>query len=138
MLIAARGTGFAGNIDSAQIYLCEGWDKQKLMSILAVPAFNPPLKRQVIPYSQFYNGMPNTGPGMTPEASDPRVAIASITIPAIYVQDEPVIVISVQGHLILLEGYLRSLLFMKSPDPKAELLAWVPQTVNNEKAVAAP
>jgi hypothetical protein len=126
-LLAVRNEGFANNIDgSGDTYECKAWTEDDLTRSWALPAFNPPAKAHCVPYRDFYNGEPNTGPGGTAEDSDPRVAVQKLEPQAQYQQTEPVIVVGQPGNYILLDGYLRSLLFMKSPDKTKRLLAWVP------------
>lgn len=130
MLVAGRNPQFVGQVDSSPSYVCEGWDQNRLLSARALSLFNPGGNRLPISYRDFYAGQPLVAADGQPDASDPRAAIASIVIPQEYSQDEPVIVIDDGDHYLLLEGYLRSLLFMRSLDRTAELLVWVPQAAN--------
>jgi hypothetical protein len=114
--LAGARPDFHANADGAAIYVCEGWTKDKLRSVFTIPFY------ESVPYPAFMDGKPKDDPG------DPRRIIEEIEIPQEYRQDEPVIIVMhPNGWPILLEGYLRSLMFMRSPDPAAELLAWVPK-----------
>jgi hypothetical protein len=59
------------------------------------------------------------------EESDPRVQPDKIPFDT-PVPTEPVIVLPYDGRRILIEGHLRSLLFMRNRDPHARIMVWVP------------
>jgi len=130
MLYVARNQAFAPNVDNyGSTYECQAWTRGQLAQVWALPAYNPPAKKTPVPYYDFYIGAPNTGPGGTAEDSDARVAAKRIPLDLPPPPDEePVIMISVPGAYILLEGYLRSVLFMRSADLSRRLLVWVPAT----------
>jgi hypothetical protein len=119
MLIQRRGS-MPATLDHAATYKCQGWRRSQLLSVRALPSFNPLGNGQAIPYRNFLDGAPTAG------NDDPRTVFAAITLPAKYEQAEPVVIVRVCNEFLLLEGYLRSLLFAKSIDPDAELLVWVP------------
>ena len=127
MLDGGRGQPFASNADQHPQYICSSWTKGQLAQTWALPAYNPPDKRNPIPYYDFYIGPRNTGPGGSAEDSDARIAADKITPPADLSGHEPVIVIGRPGAYILLEGYLRSVLFMRDAGPAQRLLVWVPK-----------
>jgi hypothetical protein len=127
MLDRGRDPALTAMVDSSPLYRSEAWTKGQLAHTWALPAFNPPAKRSAIPYYDFYTGRPNTGPAGTAEDSDPRVAARAIPYGTPFNQShEPVIVIGEPGKYVLLEGYLRSIIFMRSSDPSHRLLVWVP------------
>jgi hypothetical protein len=127
MLDRGRDPMLTAMVDSSPMYRSEAWTKGQLAHAWALPAFNPPAKRSTIPYYDFYTGRPNTGPAGTAEESDPRVAARNIPYGTPFNQHhEPVIVIGDPGKYVLLEGYLRSIIFMRSSDPSHRLLVWVP------------
>ena len=128
MLYLARGQDFAQNVDRfGSTYECQAWTRGQLAQAWALPAYNPPDKKVPIPYYDFYTGVTNTGPGGLAEDSDARVAAKLIAsdLPA-PLDEEPAIMIGVPGLYMLLEGYLRSVLFMRSSDLSRRLLVWVP------------
>ncbi len=129
MLEKGRGPEVAATIDASPHYRCEAWSKGQLCQSFALPAFNPPAKVKPIPYYDFYIGTPNTGPGGTAESSDPRV-IAGAIPPGTPFQEfhEPIIVSGSPGNYLLLEGYLRSIIFMRAAHASQRLLAWLPFT----------
>jgi hypothetical protein len=111
---------------SADAYECKAWSEDDLMNAWALSLFNLPEKSQCIPFRDFYRVEPNTDAWLLLDDGDPRVAVRAVPTAVPYQQSEPVIIIGRAGEYLLLEGYLRSLLFMKSPDPSKRLLAWVP------------
>jgi hypothetical protein len=128
MLRQARNERFVSAIDEcANIYECQEWTKAQLAGAYAVSGFNPPHFLDHIPYMSFYNSPPLIGSDGKPQSSDPRFRAASIDPNTPFVQDEPVIMVRDVNHrYILLEGYVRSILFMRSPNLNTRLLAWVP------------
>jgi hypothetical protein len=129
MLDRGRDPTVAMSVDTSPLYRCEAWTKGQLVHAWALPAFNTPAKIRPMPYYDFYTGIPNTGPGGLPEDSDARIAARAIPYGTPFNQNhEPVIVIGEPGRHVLLEGYLRSIIFMRSSDPSHRLLVWVPFT----------
>ncbi len=57
---------------------------------------------------------------------DPRVQADLVPFEASFVQSEPVIILNYGETPLMLDGYLRATLFMRSPNPEARLLAWRP------------
>ncbi len=129
MLGRGRDPTLTPNVDLSPTYRCEAWTKGQLAHAWALPAFNTPSKQRPMPYYDFYTGRPNTGPGGLAEDSDPRVAARAVPYGTPFNQQhEPVIVIGQPGEYVLLEGYLRSIIFMRSSDASHRLLVWVPFT----------
>jgi hypothetical protein len=60
------------------------------------------------------------------EKYDPRVQADAIPLETEFVQSEPVIVLPYGEFNLLIDGYLRSVLFMRSPNPDARILVWYP------------
>ena len=129
MLERGRDPALTAMVDSSAMYRSEAWTKGQLVHTWALPMFNTPAKQRPIPYYDFYSGRPNTGPAGIAEDSDPRVAARNIPYGTPFDQNhEPVIVVGKPGEYVLLQGYLRSIIFMRSSDPSHRLLAWVPFT----------
>jgi len=126
-LHAAKTEAYISSVDhSAETYECNGWTEHDLMEAWALPLFNFPDQRECIPYRDFYQVGVDAAAGIHLGEGDPRVAARSVPVAGRYEQAEAVIVIGHPGEYLLLEGYLRSLLFMKSPDKSKRLLAWLP------------
>jgi hypothetical protein len=125
MLSVGHNENYVMSIDICDRYVCKAWTKDRLAQVWAVSDFNP-LEKRCIPYMVFYESPPNTGPDGSPQDDDPRVAARAIPHDLPFDQKEPVIVVRMDGFDILLEGYLRSILFMRSNDPAAVLLVWAP------------
>jgi hypothetical protein len=121
----------AAQVDASPLYRCEPWTKGQLAHAWALPDFHPPEKRRPLPYYDFYLGPPNTGPGGTPENTDPRVEAQRIPAGTPFNQfHEPVVVAGTPTQYLLLEGYFRSIMFMRAGDISQRLLAWVPYAPN--------
>lgn len=109
-----------------QSFECANWTKADFATVLAIPAFNKP-HQWPIPYLDFYNGLPNTGArngtlGFA-EDSDPRVqAFRTPDHP----QGEPAVTQLLNGRPMLVDGYLRSIIFMRQDKPQLRFAVWVP------------
>jgi hypothetical protein len=112
---------------TSNMYECNAWAEHDLMSSWALPLFNIANPQVCIPYRDFYSSVVSPDPAVTLDDDDPRVAARTVSPEAQYRQSEPVIVIGGPGDYLLLEGYLRSILFMKSQDTSKRLLAWLPR-----------
>lgn len=125
LLPHARPVPFFSSVDQHQHYQWQHWTKGQLCQTWALAAFNPPAKKQHIPYYDFFLREPDTGPSGQPEDSDPRQVFRRKPI-LFDPNHEPVIFIGQQGGHILLEGTFRSVVFMNSPGNTYRLNAWVP------------
>jgi hypothetical protein len=121
----ARNPAFISSIDQSSRYQWQHWTKGQLCQTYALAAFNPPLKNQAIPYYDFFVRFPDTGPNGLPEDSDPRVVFAKNSI-QFDPDHEPAIFVGAPGHYVLIEGALRSVIFMHSPGNGFRLNALVP------------
>ena len=126
-MLERRDVALASRVDSSPTYRCEAWTKGQLAHAWALPVFDAPAKKNLVPYFDFYIGTPNTGPGGTVEDNDPRVVARSIPHGTPFDQaHEPVVIVGKQANYVLLKGYLRSILFMRAGHLSQRLLAWVP------------
>lgn len=126
-LLVSRHPTFVANIDqSAPKYQFQQWTKGQLCQTWALPAFNAPAKAEAQPYYDFFIRWPDTGPSGEPEDSDPRVVFARSAI-LFDPNHEPVIFVGQPSRYVLIEGTLRSVIFMHSPGNAFRLNAWVPQ-----------
>ena len=127
MLERGRHPEFTSYVDGSPMYRCEAWTKGQLAHTWALPVFDAPAKKKLVPYYDFYIGTPNTGAGGTAEDSDPRVAARTIPQGTPFNQaHEPVVIVGKPDQYVLVEGYFRSILFMRFGDLSQRLLAWVP------------
>jgi hypothetical protein len=131
VLVAMVGQGrnkeMIDSIDvfGAPCFRCGSWRVDDLLNVQTLPLFGH------LPYSVFLTRNPgavlrNGIPAF--DEADPRVVAWSIDPSQPFEQIEPVIVIRVQGRPLLLDGYLRSLLWFRRNDPAKPLLAWLPAT----------
>lgn len=72
-----------------------------------------------------------------PEESDPRVQADRIPFNTPF-DPEPITVVGAQSLNILLDGYLRAVLFMRSPDPGETIKVWYPVLPHSTGAQANP
>jgi hypothetical protein len=119
---AARG-GLLPALQAYDWFICEAWTHDQLLQTFLVPGLYWAFLRD------FIAGKPpvETGPD---GRSDPRTVAASISMDQPFVQEEPICVVPYNdgqhcGQL-LLEGTLRSILFLRSSDASARILVWVP------------
>lgn len=123
------------SVDTHHGYVLDTWSKGRLCQAFAIAHFNTPLRKTYLPFFDFLNRARDTGPGGTPEAGDPRVAadaIAGSTVPewgAIAVFDFP---------NLLIDGYLRAVLFMRDAPDSATLPVWVGLGATAWRAEAQP
>lgn len=121
-----RNKDFVDNVDScgSPTYRCDGWQMTDLLGTLVLPTFGR------VPYPTFLTKNPSivlkSGMPVFDDA-DPRVVAWSIDPNLPFDQVEPIIIIKVDnGRPMILEGYLRSLLWLRMNDPSRPLLAWLP------------
>jgi hypothetical protein len=110
---------YSRELNVASVFECQKWSKEQLgrtytTSIMA------PSRNANIPFLSFL-----ACPRFT-EGVDPRVQADKIPYDASVEQKEPIIVLPYGTINILIDGYLRGILFMRGPDPDARILVWVP------------
>lgn len=112
----------------ADTYRCEAWTKGQLSHTWVLPIYNPAANGICIRYYDFYLGSPIIGPSGEIDETDARVAAQAIPLNySVDTAHEPGIVVRVgASSLMLLDGYLRSILFMRSSDSGHRFRVWVP------------
>jgi hypothetical protein len=123
-LIARRQPGFMQDIAGVKEFICEAWSRDDLMKTITIRAMSPS-KTQNILYSDFIKNPPHLEGGK-PEWSDPRHSGDSWPANKPFSQDEPGIAIIHNGHKILVDGYGRSVIFVRHGKPDEKFLVWVP------------
>ena len=106
-------------LNKADTYECQAWTKEQLGRIYTIVPMSPS-REENIPILSFIACARFT------EQSDPRVQADKIPFDTPFVQTEPVIVLPYGAIQLLIDGYLRSVLFMRSRDPDARIMVWVP------------
>lgn len=101
----ARNKSFIDNIDQ---YGAPEWEVSDLLSSIALPAFG------WHPYPIFLAHPPVSSNGVV-DGADPRHKAQSIPYDPKYKPSEPLIAIYVSGRHMLIEGYLRSILWLRNP-----------------------
>ncbi|MFH0303467.1 hypothetical protein AAFX91_41460 [Bradyrhizobium sp. 31Argb] len=120
-----RNEGFVSNIDTlgGATFTCTAWHLSDLMNSHVLPTFGN------VSYPVFLTQNPSivlAGGSPRFDSHDPRAVASSIDPGVPFVQREPCIVIRYGGHDVLIEGYLRSLLWLRKNDPATPLLVWLP------------
>jgi hypothetical protein len=92
-------------------FVCVEWTRAQLLQTVCVAELPWPFLRDYI--------------AATPPAGDPNDPRA-IALTSPFTQDEPVIVVSYNGNPTLFDGTSRSVLFLRSADPAACIMVWVP------------
>jgi hypothetical protein len=126
LLPRVREREFLDAVDAHPSYRCKALTRGQVAQLHVLPTFWPKghVPTAYMPYMDFYFqtfGRGNVGP-----RSDPRVIAHGIDPSAPLGEQEPVIVIRVGRRHLLIEGYLRSVLFMRHPDRNLRLRAWLP------------
>jgi len=103
------------------VFACESWRRDKIAQALTI-AFD---RGNQLTFETYANN-PLFAPGQRPDPGDFR--LAALLMPANEKSfAEPVpLVPTGNSQFMLLDGYLRSLLFLRSTDPDRRLLVWIP------------
>ena len=113
-----RGPGLVDQLDQygENGFECAHWDATKLLNSVTLPCFG-----QV----QYYRFLAMPGKATKAHDTDPRLASAAIPFDESFCVEEPVIALQERDYARLLEGYLRSILWLRNPS--APLPVWVPK-----------
>ena len=84
-----------------------------------------PNKDRHIKYREFINNPPHIVDGK-PEWSDPRVSAHDTPLTIPFTQEEPGIAIQINGNRLLIDGYCRSVLFVRDSKDTDQFLVWMP------------
>jgi hypothetical protein len=126
-MVSQYREGLIPEIDKFARYVCQAWTKDQLARTLTIVRMAPDRKSN-IPFLSFCICPRFDDP------HDPRVQADQIPFDhRPYYQSEPVIVLPYGANggepRLLIEGYLRSVLFMRNPNPDAKILVWFPAVV---------
>jgi hypothetical protein len=134
-VLDAVRTQLAEMADMHHSYVLDAWSKGRLAQAFAVSHFNTPSRIGHLPFLDFLNRAPEAGPDGAPDGGDPRVVADRVTdsaMPewgAIAVSDFP---------NLLIDGYLRAVLFMRHAPDSATLPVWVGLGTMGWRAQAQP
>ena len=120
-LNTARNAEFTGIIDAFGLsgYVCTEWSVEDLMKAKVIPKFG-----QGLCYREFLTMHPMPQRTGALDLDDPRYKAWQTPVKAVsFVQTEPLISIKVGADHMLIEGYTRSILWVRSP--ARSLLMWV-------------
>ncbi len=104
--------GLMGRLAGYALYRLEHWDKSQLLATHTTHAFGS------VPYADFFAADP------ADDANDPRAAAKHLPYyPGTW---EAAIAVQEHGGFMLIDGYTRSVVFMKEAPDGARLPVWVP------------
>jgi hypothetical protein len=123
-LIETRQSGFMPALDNVSEFVCVPWTKQDLLESITIPAMSLNKDSHIL-YSDFINNPPHMV-NSAPEWSDPRHSVKDWPHNKPYAAMEPAIGINYNGQKMLVDGYGRSVIFMKYGKNTDHLLVWMP------------
>lgn len=107
-------------IDAHEKYETQLWSKEQLGRAYTILRMAPS-RNANIPFLSFI-ACPRFD-----EDSDPRVQADAVPFDEPFVQTEGAIILPIADvGPILIEGYFRSVIFMRTPDPNARIAVWYP------------
>lgn len=124
LLYGARNADFVNAANAAREYCAETWSKAQLTRTFVVTHYGD---GRFAPYAEFYFGAPRKRPDGSPDPDDARLKARNVPSGALPDGLERLIFVRHQGLLVLLEGYLRSILLMRSDDPEIAIPVWAPR-----------
>ena len=117
-LNTARLPSFTDGIDQygSNGYICTEWSIDDLMKAKVIPMFGQVLYREflTLPPERTKEGILNP--------ADPRCRVWGVSLQPAFVQGEPLITVLIGAEHLLVEGYTRSLLWLRNPTNP--LLVW--------------
>jgi hypothetical protein len=122
-LNTARNAQFTGNIDvhGPSGYVWVEWSVEDLMNARVIPHFGQNLR-----YREFLTMFPMSQKTGALDLGDPRFKVWGTPVEGTpFEQTEPLISIKVGSDHMLIEGYTRSILWVRRP--AGPLLMWVPR-----------
>lgn len=119
-----RHSNFLQNVAGVKEFICEEWTREDLLESDVIQTLSPN-KDRIIPYREFINNPPIMIDG-EPEWSDPRYSADSWQTGKPFSQDEPALAVRFGEKKILLDGYGRSVLFMRHGRDTDRFFVWMP------------
>ncbi len=114
-----------GDVDANPTWECQEWNKDRFGRVLTIFRMAPN-RNANIPFLSFVACPRFLNPNGTPEDGDPRTEADKVPFDAPFRQDEPVIITPNYGPNILIDGYGRGVLFIRSSKPDALIKVWYP------------
>jgi hypothetical protein len=125
LLYSARNQPFVDCVNLASHFMLESWSKIEISRVYVIGYYG---KGDFIPFPEFYFGAPLTDDAGEMVANDARVKALGVPFAEPNIV-EPIIVVPYNENYLLLEGYLRALLFMRWNDPDIRIPVWKPVNV---------
>lgn len=118
-LLVVRGADYMVPLDRHDHFCLEPWSKGRLCQSFVVAQFNLPQRNSFLPYYDFLNMAPADD-----DALDPRSELRRLPPGGMGPLREAPIAVE-QFPCVLIDGYLRSLVFMRDAPATAVLPVWV-------------
>lgn len=122
-LLACRSPKLVANLDRSKRYRRIQLSRRELLALWALPVFDRLAGGRIVPYRDFLRDPPMLGADGTVNRRDPGHAARSVQSD-IFRQRNPGIIINVSRRPVLIEGYLRSLLFLRDRNASAFDVWW--------------
>jgi len=107
----------------AQEFVIEEWSAEQLGRVFAMSEMGPSGEGRYQPFAVYAAAPRPTGPTAW---QDPRLAADKVPLTAPIRTPDPLIVGRYQGFQVLIDGYFRGLLFMRSASPTERIAVLVP------------
>jgi hypothetical protein len=120
LLDVGRNPDFASNVDASPLYYLAELTRGQVAMLWALPTFGPPPHHPAIPFMDFF--LDTFGAANVSDDADPR----KMSTRSFVSDHEPVIVMRSSHRQFLLEGYGRTVTFMRDTDNSQRLRAWCP------------
>jgi hypothetical protein len=111
-------------LNGDEVFTCEAWSKEQIETVYVSPS-----NYSLIPLRSFAASPRPLGSDGNPAWDDPRVAADLCPSDRPFDQSEPVVIVLFENRKVLLDGYCRTLIFLKSENT-SELLVWFPSAFN--------
>jgi hypothetical protein len=120
--------GMAWTMANITHYRCESWTKEQFLRLHALLILDPTHKNaRHVPLLSFFMSPRFRNPDGSLQETDPRVQADKVPLEQLFVQRDPLIIgYWPDGVQVLFEGYFRAHLFLRSENPNAQILLWVP------------
>jgi hypothetical protein len=121
--------GLPDIVDRHQGYMLQLWSEGRLCQASTISHFNTPAQKYFMPYFDFLHWARDIGPNGTEDPADPRIVADSVPVGAPSTSPWGAIAVAEFPNVIV-DGYLRSILFMRDAPRTATLPVWVPLDSN--------
>jgi hypothetical protein len=122
--VTATRTRLIRLMEQHRRFVLKHWSKHELANSYADAYFNTPRREIPLRFGDFLRWPRGTGPDGRPAMDDPRIVADGIAPGTVPFTDAAPIAVGSGGDLIV-DGYLRCILFMRDAPASARLPVWV-------------